>query len=49
MCRLSCMVFIEFMIAVKTLLDYTNTFSPNDYQKNDKIIHKDFKEKYGKR
>ena len=23
------------MIAGKTLLDYTNSFSPNDYKKND--------------
>ena len=33
----------------KNLLDYTNLFSPNDYKKNDKIIHKYFKEKYGRR
>ena len=26
----------------KTLLDYTNLFSPNDYDYNDKIIHKFF-------
>ena len=29
--------------------DYTNLFSSDDYQKNDKIIHKYFKDKYGKR
>ena len=34
------------MIAGKRLLDYT--FSPNDYEKNDKIIYKYFKDKYGK-
>ena len=26
------------MPAGKTLLDYANLFSPNDYKKNDKII-----------
>ena len=30
------------MIKGKTLLDYTNLFSPNDYEKNDKIIVKYF-------
>ena len=34
------------MLSGKTLLDYTNFFSPNDYQKNDKIIYKYFKDKY---
>ena len=33
----------------KTLLDFSNLFSPNDYQKNDKIIYKYDKDKYGKR
>ena len=33
----------------KTLLDYANLFSPNDYKKNYKIIYKYFKDKYGKR
>ena len=37
------------MVAVKILLDYTNLFSPNDYKKNDKIIYKYFKDKYGRR
>ena len=31
-----------------TLLDYTNLFSPNHYQKNEKIIYKCFKDKYDK-
>ena len=43
-----CIAFIEYMIAGKTLLDYTNLFSPNDYKKNDKIIYNYFKDKYGK-
>ena len=40
---------MEYMIAGKTSLDYTSLFSPNDYQKNDKIIYKYFKDKCGKR
>ena len=40
MCRLYCIAFIEYMLAGKTLLNYTNAFSPNDYEKNDKIIYK---------
>ena len=38
----------QFLIAGKTLLDYANLFSSNDYQKNDKIIYKYFKDKYSK-
>ena len=30
--------FIDFMLKGKSLLEYTNLFSPNDYEKNDKII-----------
>ena len=37
------------MVAGKTLLDYTNLFSLNDYKKNDKIINNHFKDKYGRR
>ena len=37
------------MIPGKTLLDYTNIFSPNDYKKKDKIIYMYFKDKYEKR
>ena len=32
------MEFIDFMIEGKSLLDYINLFSPNEYEKNDKII-----------
>ena len=48
MCGFYCIVFIEFMLAGKTLLDYTNLFSPNDYKKNSKVKYKCFKEKYVK-
>ena len=34
--------FIDFKLKGKSLLDYTNLFSPNDYEKNDKIILKYF-------
>ena len=44
MCRFHCFAFIEYILAGKTLLDYTNLFSPNDYKKNDKIIYKHFKD-----
>ena len=49
MCGFYCITFIEYMIAGKTKLDYTNLILPNDYHKNDKIIYKYFKDKYGKR
>ena len=47
--RFYCIVFIENMVEGKTLLHYTSLFSPNDFKKNDKIIHKYFKDKYYKR
>ena len=34
--------FIDFMLKGKSLLHYTNLFSPNGYEKNDKIILKYF-------
>ena len=40
---------MEYMLPGKTLIDHTNLFSPNDYKKNDKIIYKYFKGKYGRR
>ena len=33
---------IGFMLKGKSLVDYTNLFSPNKYEKNDKIILKYF-------
>ena len=48
MCGFYCMAFIEYTLAVKTLLDCTNLLSPNDYKRNDKIIYKYFKDKYVK-
>ena len=40
MCGYFCIGFLDFML--KGLLEYTNLFSPNDYEKNDKIILKYF-------
>ena len=37
MCGFYCTAFIEYMLAGKTLLDYTNLLSPNGYKKNDNI------------
>ena len=42
MCGYYCTEFTEFVLKGKSLLDYTNLFSPNDYEKNDKIILKYF-------
>ena len=42
MCRYFCIGFIDFMLKGKILLDYTNLFSPNDYENNGKIILKYF-------
>ena len=41
-CRYFCIGFIDFMLKGKSWLDYTNLFSLNDYQKNDKKILKYF-------
>ena len=37
------------MTVEKTLLDYTNSFSSNDYQEHDKKTNSYFRDKYGKR
>ena len=42
MCRYFCNGFISFMFNGKSLTDYTNLFSPNDFNKNDDIILKYF-------
>ena len=44
MCEFYFIAFIEDMIPRNVLLDYTNLFSPNDYQKNDKTIYNYLKE-----
>ena len=42
MSRYFCIGFIDFMLKRKSLLDYANLFSPNDYENNAKIIFKYF-------
>ena len=36
--------FIDFMLAGKKVTDYTNLFSPYDFNKNDQIILSYFKD-----
>ena len=38
MCEHFCIEFIVIMLNGKGLLDYTNFYSPNEYEKNDKVI-----------
>ena len=38
MCRYFCLKFINNMLQGKTLSDYTNLFSPNDFKNNDQVI-----------
>ena len=38
MCECFCIGFIGFMLAGKTLTDFTNVFSPNNFKKNIDII-----------
>ena len=43
MCGCFCIKFINYMLKGKTLLDYTNLFSPNNFKKNGQIIKRIFK------
>ena len=36
MCQFTCIAFMEYMLAGKTLLNYTSLFSPNNNKKNEK-------------
>ena len=38
MCGYFCVGFIDFMLKGKTLAQYRNLFSPNNFKKNDDII-----------
>ena len=42
MCGYFCIGFFDFMLKSKGWLEYTNLFSANDYEKNDKTILKYF-------
>ena len=41
-CECFCIGLIDFMLKGESLLEYTNLFSLNEYEKNDKIISKYF-------
>ena len=43
MCGYFCSRFIDFLLKVKSLLEYKKLFFPTDYENNDKIIPKYFK------
>ena len=43
MCGYFCIGFIDFMVNGKSLLDYTNLFSPIGYENNDKMMLKYFR------
>ena len=43
MCGYFCIEFINYMLKGKTLSDYTNLFSPNDFKKKDQVIKRIFK------
>ena len=38
MCRYFCIGFIDFILAGKTLIEYTNLFTPNNFKKNSDVI-----------
>ena len=38
MCRYFCIALIDFLLARKTLTEFTNLFSPNNFLKNNDII-----------
>ena len=40
MCGYFCIEFIDFMFKGKSLTDYTNLFSQNDFKKNDDTVLK---------
>ena len=44
MCGYFCTGFIDFLLACKKLTDYTNLFSPYDFDKNGNIILRYFKD-----
>ena len=38
MCGSFCIGFIDFMFKGKILIEYTNLFSPNNFEKNDELV-----------
>ena len=43
MCGYYCIEFINYMLEIKSLIDFTNLFSPNGLKKNSQIIKRIFK------
>ena len=39
MCGYICVGFIDFVLKVNTLIDFTNLFSPSSFDKNDDITY----------
>ena len=48
MCGYFCIGFTDLKLAGKTLTEYANLFSPNNFKKNDDIILNYFYEQYFK-
>ena len=46
MCRYFCIGFINFMLKSKSVTDFTNIFSRNNFKKNDDIILNCFENRY---
>ena len=46
MCGYFCIGFIDFMLAVKKMTDFTSLFSPYDFKKNDNVILSYFKDEW---
>ena len=46
MCGYFCIGFIDFMFKGNSLTDFTNLFSPNNFNKHDVIILNYFKNRY---
>ena len=43
MCGYFCIEFINYMLKGKTLLDYTDLFSPNDFKRTIKLLKENIK------
>ena len=46
MCGYFCIGLIDFMLAGKKLTDFTNLFSPYDFEKNDSIFLSYFQDEW---
>ena len=48
MCEYFCLGFIDFLFKGKSLLEYANLFSADEYKENDKIILRYFQQNLNK-